>query len=1483
MQYHLTRDLLLLLCLWLLPPGTHSFASPPGSESSIGQGTTLALGDTERQWVLDHPVIRLGVDPAWPPFDFIDQQGVHRGMAADFLRLLAQRLGISVEMIPNISWNQALERARDRTLDLVSLSYGTPERLEFMIYTDVVTSVPWSIVTQKDFKEIAGLNDLAGLEIALVKGYAIEELIRADYPGIKIRQVGSSLDGLRAVASGQVMAMVESLAVATYLIPENNLANLRIAADSGLDVMELGFGVRSDWPQLVELLNRALRSLSRDEVRAIYTRWAPLAAPAADEAAPIEHSLWWFVAVGLIILVLLIPILLQRLSDHQQAKWFGSAAVRRIAAVAVTLFLVAVMVLAWYSLESVQHRLRQDLGNRLSIINSSVHEALRAWLAGRRELVFDLTHDPEVLEAANALLSAPRNPQALRADPAMERLRTLLAPRLDRINAKGMFIIAPDRVSIASMRDTNLGTVNLIARQRSGLMDQVFAGETVFIPPIVSDAPLRDHNGQMVARAPIMFYAAPLQNANGDVIAVLTLRFDPAYELTRITDAGRPGESGETYAVDENGRLLTESRFEESLISAGIATDISTGDSGVQAFRIADPGGNLLSDYVPEAARAEWPLTLMASEVTRGYSGMNVSGYRDYRGVQVVGAWLWSDELGIGLATEIDSDEALAPYLAMRNLVVGVLGVTVLLALALTGFSVWLGDRATVRLERLVGERTRELNKLAQAVEQSPLSVVITDVDGTIEHVNPTFTRVTGYQPDEAIGKNPRMLKSGETSADKYADLWATILKGRVWRGELQNRRKNGDLYWAAISIAPVADETDTVTHFIAMTEDITRDKQTRAEVKASMERFRVLFEQSYDAHLIFSGEGVIDCNQAAVDMVRAKDKDDLLGRQPSVFSAEFQPDGRRSAEKFSEIDAFARAHGWHRFDWIARRLDGEEFPVEVTLTPVTLSGTPAMLVGWHDLTERKAVEAALEKAREEADAANQAKSAFLANMSHELRTPMNAILGYSEMLTEEAEDVGQDDFIPDLKKINHAGNHLLSLINDVLDLSKIESGKMEAFTEVFDVGALIDQIAGTAQPLMVKNNNHFRIERGDNLGNANQDITKLRQSLLNLLSNAAKFTHEGTITLQAGRQSQADGDWLTFAVKDSGIGIAADKLDHVFDEFSQADNSTTRDYGGTGLGLAISQRFCQMLGGDLSVSSELGAGSTFSIRLPAVLPGIEAPQEASPTARGMQATAEIHPAKHGNTILVIDDDAEAGEIIRRLLEKDGFEVVTANSGEEGLRLAHQLQPTAITLDVMMPDMDGWSVLRALKVDPVLHTIPVVMLTMVDDKTRGYALGATDYLTKPVDRERLHNALAPYCTGGEPSSVLVVEDDPATREILVRTLKDADWRVSEAANGREALDRLAQEKPQVILLDLMMPVMDGFDFLLEMRANAVWQDIPVIVLTAKDLTAEDRRLLSGRVEQIVEKGACSHEQLMQLIRQVVDQAPATGKSAAPAQ
>ena len=509
--------------------------------------------------------------------------------------------------------------------------------------------------------------------------------------------------------------------------------------------------------------------------------------------------------------------------------------------------------------------------------------------------------------------------------------------------------------------------------------------------------------------------------------------------------------------------------------------------------------------------------------------------------------------------------------------------------------------------------------------------------------------------------------------------------------------------------------------------------------------------------------------------------------------------------------------------------------------------------------------------AKEAANAANHAKSAFLANMSHELRTPMNAILGYSEMLMEEAEGLEQEDFIPDLKKINQAGTHLLALINDVLDLSKIESGKMEAFAESIDLDSLIDEVSATAQPLMEKNSNRLSIERSQHLGSAHQDRTKLRQTLFNLLSNSAKFTREGTVTLHVNRIQQAGEEWLSFAVSDTGIGIAPDKLEHVFEEFTQADDSTTRDYGGTGLGLAISQRFCKLLGGDLSVHSELGEGSTFTIHIPVILPGTQPQQlqNETPAAKTEAELGTLRDAAPGSLILVIDDDPEACEIIERYLVKDGFNVATATSGEQGLRLAHEIQPAAITLDVMMPDMDGWSVLRALKADPVLRKIPVIMLTMIDDRTRGYSLGAVDYLTKPVDREALHKTLSRYYSADDNSAVLLVEDDTETREIMARTLEKSGWAVSEAGNGQEALDVMASVQPRLILLDLMMPVMDGFGFLAAMRARPEWRHIPVIVVTAKDLTGEDRARLNGMVEDVLEKNTYTREDLMKHVREAV--------------
>ena len=537
------------------------------------------------------------------------------------------------------------------------------------------------------------------------------------------------------------------------------------------------------------------------------------------------------------------------------------------------------------------------------------------------------------------------------------------------------------------------------------------------------------------------------------------------------------------------------------------------------------------------------------------------------------------------------------------------------------------------------------------------------------------------------------------------------------------------------------------------------------------------------------------------------------------------------------------------------------------------------LVLAMEDVTERRHAEEEVAKAKETAETANRTKSLFLANMSHELRTPLNAILGYSEMLQEEAMErhlVGE--FGADLEKINGAGKHLLTLINDILDLSKIEAGKMDLYLESFDLTEMIDDVASTIRPMVEKNANTLQIQRAPDLGAMHADQIKVRQALFNLLSNAVKFTHEGNITLEAARQNMDGTEWIVFRVTDTGIGLSPEQIVKLFQDFTQADASTTRKFGGTGLGLVLTRRFCQMMGGDVTAHSVSGAGSVFTIKLPAFVsePKSEGAAEAVGAEaaivslqEGVAASAEtVLPI--GSCVLVIDDDPTQRDLIQRFLSKEGFCVRTAAGGDAGLRLARQLRPVAITLDVMMPGLDGWSVLLALKADRDLRDIPVIMLTMVDDPDRGFALGAAEFATKPVDRARLSQILKKYTCPRPPCPVLLVEDDPVTREVTRTILEKEGWKVSEAENGRVALECMERERPRLIVLDLMMPEMDGFEFVARVRKKLEWRLIPIVVLTAYDLSVKERRRLNGYVETILQKGGDSREALLHQLRDFLD-------------
>ncbi|MEP2120288.1 MAG: response regulator [Bauldia litoralis] len=520
------------------------------------------------------------------------------------------------------------------------------------------------------------------------------------------------------------------------------------------------------------------------------------------------------------------------------------------------------------------------------------------------------------------------------------------------------------------------------------------------------------------------------------------------------------------------------------------------------------------------------------------------------------------------------------------------------------------------------------------------------------------------------------------------------------------------------------------------------------------------------------------------------------------------------------------------------------------------------------DITEFKQRQTELEEAKELADSANTAKSQFLANMSHELRTPLNAIIGYSEMLIEEAEDLKLDGFGPDLDRIRVAGKHLLGLINDILDFAKIEAGKMDVLVEPFEIDSIVSQVESTIAPLIARNENALEIDVEPGLGAMESDETKIRQCLLNLLSNASKFTKKGTVTLSVRGVAGPDGgDCIAFQVSDTGIGMTAEQKDRLFQAFTQADATTSRNYGGTGLGLAITREFCRMLGGEVTVESEHGKGSAFTVTLPRVCPrdGVE--------------EDDVEPGSHvGETILIVDDESSMRDALAEALAAEGYRVIKANGGREGLRLAREERPDAVVLDVIMPDLDGWTVLRSLKQDPDLCTIPVVLATVLGDRDMGLALGAADHLTKPVDSEDLKRVLDRVAHPSGATDVLVVDDDAGTREMLRRLLTREGWSVREAEDGAAGLEAIERSRPAVVLLDLMMPRMDGFEMLAVLRENDATRDLPVVIVTSKDLTREEREWFGGKALAVFQKGAYQRARLVETLREMVD---ATRRSIPP--
>jgi len=785
---------------------------------------------------------------------------------------------------------------------------------------------------------------------------------------------------------------------------------------------------------------------------------------------------------------------------------------------------------------------------------------------------------------------------------------------------------------------------------------------------------------------------------------------------------------------------------------------------------------------------------------------------------------------------------------------------------------VWL-TAALIRrdlLGRLSAEQTaRDFEILARETVNSLSSqIAILDDDGTIVAVNQAWRDSEASDPLVGagvadVGANYLQICDAAAQAQPSAAALAASIRaisgGSKQRRDFEYQARSADRpsWW---QFRANRFEGASRGRVVISFDDVSARKRAEQERQRYSTYNRLLLESTGEGMYGIDLQG--NCtfvNRSAARMLGYR-PDELMGKQMHEVCHQKRVDG--SAYPVTECPihrTLVDGNGCRVDDEVFWRNDGVPFPVEYSAFPIMAGDkVEGAVVTFSDITARKRGEEELTLAKEASEVANQAKSQFLANMSHELRTPLNAVILYSELLAEEAGDRGMADFLPDLEKIRAAGKHLLALVNGVLDLSKIEAGRMELYLETFEIETVVKDVATTVEPLLADKYNR------PDLDSMRADVTRVRQILFNLLSNAGKFTENGRVSLDVRREPQAEGEAIVFSVTDTGIGLTSEQIENLFQPFSQADASTTRKYGGTGLGLVITRRFCEMMGGQIAVESQPGQGSTFTVRIPAIVQ-LSAPEQEATTA------SEETAARGRRTLLVIDDEPTVRDVLSRYLTKEGFHVLTASDGRQGLELAERLRPEVIILDVMMPRLDGWGVLAALKAKAELASIPVILLTIVENKNLGFSLGAAEYLTKPVSRQQLVAVLKKYLSARPTAPVLIVEDDPHTREVVSRALTSENRRILEAENGRVALEKMGSEIPVAIVLDLMMPEMNGFDFLQELRKRPQWQHVPVIVLTSKDLTGEDRERLSGNVERILQKGRDELAELLPELRKLVGQ------------
>lgn len=999
----------------------------------------------------------------------------------------------------------------------------------------------------------------------------------------------------------------------------------------------------------------------------------------------------------------------------------------------LVLIIFIVSGIATYALSEIKSHKSEEIEGTLRTILSTTHEALIIWADDHIDDLQYWASRPDVKEMVRGLLTMPKDREVLASSKYLEDLRETFQPVLEDHGHLGFFIVCPDYINRASFRDENLGKRNLLVGEKDYL-ERLFKGEEVMTTPLKSDVPLPGKGGNLSLEEPTMFIGVPVFDEGKNVIAGLLIRINPAENFSRIAKLGRLGETGETYLVDRDGLLISESRFDSQLVKAGL---VKEGERGILKISVRDPGVNLLEGKFSVLSREKQPLTLMAKSVIEGNNGANLEGYNDYRGVPVVGVWLWDHLFGLGMTTEIDFDEAFSNYHFTRNVVVAVLLFTVLLFLFLYAF-IMKSRREAITLKQEAEKFARETNaanemleieveerKLAQedlwhsqqalekAQEIARLGTWEYDVANNEIIWSDEVYRIFGVEIETFDNTFDSFIGLIHPDDREYvqSEITASMDNKKPFSIDYRIVQPGGKIRHVHEEAKDLSDEKGKPIHRIGTVQDITERKEAEKEIE-SLAKFPS--ENPFPVMQISADGKILYANEASQPILNVWGFEGgrLLSTMKSFISGVYEEGKSRAVEVEQGDQTFS-----------------------ISFIPVKKSDY--VYAYGLDVTGRKNAEMNLLEAKKIAESATKAKSEFLANMSHEIRTPMTSIIGMAELLSESDLTDKEKDYVERLKD---SGDSLLSIINDILDLSKIESGRIDLEEIDFNVAEEIEKIISIYGVLAhEKGIKLFKIISGDVQVYLRGDPARLRQVLVNLIGNAIKFTDEGEIRVSV--EGTPDDDITIFTITDSGTGISEEKLEVIFDEFSQADSSTTRTYGGTGLGLTISRKLVELMGGEISVESEVGKGSAFcfSVRMKAGL--------AKKVDRKKEKKADDGRVGRSLKILLVDDSEDNRLLIKTLMKDSLHTLDVAENGEEAFEKFMLNGYDLVLMDMQMPVMDGYEatrIIRRWEEDKNIKETPIIAFTahaLKEEVQRCLDAGCTDHLAKPVKKKDLMEAI----------------------------------------------------------------------------------------------------------------------------------------------